>query len=89
MENVAIFVLAGNGTVGVQSKKISTLGSVFNVRLRQVIDVPIPTGRTIGSSFPVVRNSKILIVGQSREARPYPDKRPHIPHSLSQGDPPV
>ena len=44
MENVAIFVLAGNGTVGVQSKKISTLGSVFNVRLRQAIDVPIPTG---------------------------------------------
>ena len=43
MKNVGLFVLAGNGTVGVQGKKISTWGSVFNVRLRQEVDVSIFT----------------------------------------------
>ena len=43
------------------------------------------------SSFLEDRNSKISIAGQSREeAGPAQmrDKRPHIPHSGSQGDPP-
>ena len=54
--------------------------------LRQEIDRP--QGKHL-EFFPVDRNSKTSIAGQSREElspAQIRDKRPHIPHSQSQGD---
>ena len=84
-ENVNIFVLAGNAPGGVQSEKASTWRHVSNVRLRQEVDAPIPIGwATAVHSLWQLQNINRKTI--EREARPCPDKRPHNPHSLSQGD---
>ena len=42
---------------------------------------PLPQGKVIGDSFPVDRNSKILLVGQVREeVGPWPDRIYETPY---------